>query len=174
MPRMVAFSGYSASICSAIPWSCLGRAVSPPSSRPDNLQPASIPAAAAVPINSRLPNSPAISLLPLVRYNRRCEREQPLIGELTLVVGGDEFLENGRDLLAPLAAIEDAVVADVGSEEILLFRARQVGRDVERGLGLANAGNIIPLALDRQQSGVPDRGRVDQAAVVLKLAFGKT
>src|SRR5439155_13103184 len=63
-----------------------------------------------------------------------------------LVVGGDELLDDGCDLLAPLAAVEDAVMADLPGEEILLLRLGQPGRDLQRGTGLADARNIVPLA----------------------------
>ena len=42
-------------------------------------------------------------------------------------------------------------MADVLGEQILLLRRRQLGRNVERGLGLADARNVVALALDRQQ-----------------------
>jgi hypothetical protein len=65
-------------------------------------------------------------------------------------VGGDEPLDHRRDPLAPLAPVEDAVMADVFGHEIFLAPFSETGRDVERGTGLAQPGNIIALALDRQ------------------------
>src|ERR687889_528637 len=83
----------------------------------------------------------------------------------------NELLDRGRDILAPFAAVEDAVVTDVLGEEILLFCLGQLGRNVERSLGLADAGDVVALALDRQQRRVADRVRPDQAAAMLHLAL---
>src|SRR4051812_20037091 len=87
------------------------------------------------------------------------------------VVCGDELLEDRSDLLAPLAAVEDAVMADVLGHEILLLGGRQPGRDVERRLGLADPRNIVALALDRQQRRVPDRLRLHHAPTMLHFTF---
>ena len=56
--------------------------------------------------------------------------------------------------LAPFAAVEDAVMADAFGEVVSLQLARQAGGDVERGLGLADAADIVALALDGEQGDV--------------------
>src|SRR5437764_5190097 len=47
-----------------------------------------------------------------------------------LRVGSDELLKHGRDLLAPFAAVEDAVVTDILGQQIFLCRAWQLARDL--------------------------------------------
>src|SRR5690348_212000 len=83
----------------------------------------------------------------------------------------DPLLHDGRDLLAPLAAVEDAVMADALGEMIFLPLRRQRGRNVERRPRLADAGNIVPLPLDREQGDVLDRRRIDTPAAMHQLAL---
>src|ERR687893_825711 len=63
-------------------------------------------------------------------------------------VRGDPVLDHRSDAGAPLAAVEDAVVADVAGEVVLLLRGRQVRHEVERGAGLAEARDVVALAFD--------------------------
>src|SRR6185312_16547285 len=72
---------------------------------------------------------------------------------------------------APFPAVEDAIVADIPGEEILLLRLGQPGCDVERRLGLADARNIVSFAFDREEGGVPDRVRTNQPSAMLHLAL---
>src|SRR5206468_1996963 len=83
-----------------------------------------------------------------------------------LAVRGDELLDDGRDLLAPFAAVEDAVMADVHREEIFLLRRGHPGRDIERRLRLPDARNIVALAFDREQCRVAYRLRIDAPSAV--------
>ena len=105
----------------------------------------------------------AIPLLLLLRKGRSRRPASPRrrwtdVGESARTarsaVRRDPLLDHRRDPGAPFAAVEDAVMADALGEVILLHRRRQAGRDVERGLGLADAGNIVALALDREQGDV--------------------
>src|SRR5688572_1088026 len=64
------------------------------------------------------------------------------------VVPGDPVLDDRSDPLAPFAAVEDSVMADALGEMILLQVPRQLRRDVERRLGLADSRNVVALPLD--------------------------
>src|SRR4029079_17696108 len=75
------------------------------------------------------------------RYSGSLAAEQPS------VVRGDELLDDRRNPLAPFAAVEDAVMADIPGHEIFLLRRRKARRDVERGLRLAPPGNVVALVL---------------------------
>ena len=118
MPRMVAFSGYSASICSAIPASSLARSAPVPlvacSVLVATLHPPRRPIAAAPAMNSRRASIPhhGHPLLKLIRWSASKAR---------LAVRGNPFLDHRGDLLAPFAAVEDAVMADILGEVILLL-----------------------------------------------------
>ena len=62
-------------------------------------------------------------------------------------------------------------MARAGREVVFLLLHRQAGRDVERGARLADAGNIVTLALDRQDRGVGDGAEVHQLAAVHEFAL---
>src|ERR1700756_5685881 len=83
------------------------------------------------------------------------------------------LLEHWRNLLAPAAAVEDAVMTDFLGYQITLAGFGKVLGDGQRRLGLADAGNIVALALDRQQRGVGDRTWIDLAAAMRELALGQ-
>src|SRR3954470_16449670 len=76
------------------------------------------------------------------------------------IVRGDPVLDHGRDALAPFGAVEDAVMADTLGEMVFLEPPRQPRGDVERVLGLADAGNVVALPFDGEQADIDDRGRV--------------
>src|SRR4051812_31969907 len=79
------------------------------------------------------------------------------------VVVADEVAHARHDLLAPLAAVEDAVVTDAWLLPVHMACAGDVRREGVRGLGLADAGDVVELALDRHQRGL-DGGGIDRAA----------
>src|SRR5439155_23335568 len=79
------------------------------------------------------------------------------------VAGADEVAYPRQDLLAPLAAVEDAVVADARLLPMDVAGARNVGRQRVRRLGLADAGDVVELAFDGHQGGLDRRG-IDLAA----------
>ena len=60
-----------------------------------------------------------------------------------------QLLDHRRDAVAPLGAIENAVMADILGHIITLLVLRQIGRQRQRRAGLAQARNIVALALDR-------------------------
>ena len=62
----------------------------------------------------------------------------------------------GGDLVPPAAAVEDAVMPGAFGHVIPLHRLGQVGGQLERGAGLPQPRDIVPLAFDRQQGGVGD------------------
>ncbi len=64
-----------------------------------------------------------------------------------------------RDLGAEARAVEDAVMADARLEVVHALVGRDVDAEVVRRLRLADAGNVVVLALDRQQRDVADRRR---------------
>ena len=67
--------------------------------------------------------------------------------------------------LAPAAAGEDAVVAGALDDVVLAALCRNAAAQAVRGLGLAGAGNVVELALDRQQRGGADVLRPHRLAV---------
>src|SRR5690606_33723653 len=89
------------------------------------------------------------------------------------IEAGDPVLDDGRDAAAPIAAVEDAVMADAPGEMIMLHPRRQRAGEVERGPGLADAGNIVALALDREQGDVAQRGGIDRPAAMGQPAPGQ-
>ena len=84
-------------------------------------------------------------------------------GPQCAVVVADEVAHARHDLLAPLAAVEDAVVTNAWLLPVHMACAGDVGRERVGGLGLADAGDVVELALDRHQRGL-DGGRIDLAA----------
>src|SRR5258705_12090094 len=87
----------------------------------------------------------------------------PSLEWLARVVVADEVADPGHDLLAPLAAVEDAVMADPGLLPVGVAGARDVGGERVRRLGLADTRDIVELALDRHQGGL-DEGGIDLSA----------
>src|SRR5438309_2012151 len=77
------------------------------------------------------------------------------------------------DLVAEPGPVEDAVVADVRLHIVLLEFRRQARAEVVRGLGLADAGDIVLLALDGEQADVGDQLGPDQPSAMLELALGQ-
>ena len=91
-----------------------------------------------------------------IKDRRDTEDDRPLYkNRRRLGVGGDELLDDGRDLFAPLAAVKDAVMADALGEQIFLLRSRELRGQVERRLGLADAADIVAFALDGKQAPCP-------------------
>ena len=76
-------------------------------------------------------------------------------------------------LVAPFAAVEDTVMADIARQMILLLRQWQMFGQVERGAGLADTGDIVVLAFDRQQCGVADGIGIDRLAAMDEFALGQ-
>src|ERR1700687_31846 len=81
---------------------------------------------------------------------------------LARVVVADEVADPGHDLLAPFAAVEDAVMADPGLLPVDVAGARDVGGERVGGLGLADARDVVELAFDRHQGGLA-KGGIDLA-----------
>src|SRR6185503_8603614 len=67
------------------------------------------------------------------------------------VVRANEVTHARHDLLAPLAAVEDAVVTDPRLLPVHMACTRNVGGQRMGRLGLADAGDVVELALDRHQ-----------------------
>src|SRR3546814_9244722 len=69
------------------------------------------------------------------RRSKRKRREQ---APNSFIVVGYPFLDDGRDFRPPLAAVEDAVMADDLGEVIVFELRRADGGEVHRRLGLAD------------------------------------
>src|SRR5437763_502253 len=94
-------------------------------------------------------------------YCGGCPMEEPVDGRIVAsggLVGADEVAHPGHDLLAPLAAVEDAVMADPGLLPMDLPCPRYVGRERMCRSGLADAGDVVELAFHRHQRGLDRRG----------------
>src|SRR5690606_13124965 len=83
------------------------------------------------------------------------------------------FLDHRRDPLAPFAAVEDAVMADVFGEEIALARFGEARGQRQCRAGLADARDVVALALDGKQGGVRDRGEIHCPAAMGEFALGQ-
>src|SRR5690349_18038811 len=92
----------------------------------------------------------------------RAGRLPPQAASVSGVVA-DEIAHARHDLLAPLAAVEDAVVTDAWLLPVHMPCAGNVGRQRMGRLGLADAGDVVELALDRHQCRLDQRG-IDLAA----------
>ena len=69
--------------------------------------------------------------------------------EVAVLMRGDEVADPRIDLLAPAAAGEDAVVTGAGDVVVEMLVGGDAGAEVVRGAGLAGAGDVVELALDR-------------------------
>ena len=95
---------------------------------------------------------------------RRAVCGRPLLRE-------HEIGDARRDLGAEARAVEHAVVADAELQIMRLALRRNVDAQPVRGLGLADAGNVVVLAFDGEQRGVADLARIDRPAAVRHLAL---
>ena len=68
----------------------------------------------------------------------------------------NEIGDPRSDLGAEPGAVEDAVVTDPGLQVIDLLVGGQVRRQVEGGQGLADARDVVLLALDGHDGAAPD------------------
>ena len=85
---------------------------------------------------------------------------------------GQGKIDDARANLGPKArAVEDAVMADLGLHIVDALVVGDVDAQMLRGLGLADAGNVVVLAFDGQQRGPPDLGQVDPLAAMHHLAL---
>src|SRR3984893_7126463 len=82
----------------------------------------------------------------------------------------NHILQNRIDLVLPALAGKDAVVPDAGLHVVALEIGAQLAAQVVRRHRLADGADVVALALDGEQHGAADRGRVDLVAVPLQLA----
>ena len=61
-------------------------------------------------------------------------------------------------------------MADAGLQVVHLVLRRNVDAELVRGLGLADAGNVVVLALDGEQRDAADLRRIDRPAAMGHLA----
>ena len=87
------------------------------------------------------------------------------------MVAGYPVFHNGRNFFAPFAAVENAIMADFWRHMILFERRRQAGRNIQRGLCLAQSADIIALTLNRQQADIGDRSRINQLTAIVEFAL---
>ena len=74
-------------------------------------------------------------------------------------------------MLAEFAAVEDAVMADAFLHVMLAFGSGQAFTDFLRGFGLADAGDVVQLAFEREQGGLGDELGLDFLAFINEFAF---
>src|SRR5690349_9189727 len=84
----------------------------------------------------------------------------------------DELADARVDLFAELAAVEDAVVADADLDVVGLEVTRDARAQGMRRLGLADAGDVVELALHRHQADVGDQVGPHEPPAMLELALG--
>src|ERR1700759_5368771 len=89
----------------------------------------------------------------LLRGNRRGTRllRRRRLADAFGLEARDEVAHLRVDDVAPAAAREDAVVAGTFHVVVELALLGHAGAQAVRGLGLAGAGDVVQLALDRQQ-----------------------
>src|SRR3954465_7569601 len=78
-------------------------------------------------------------------------------------VCGDEVTHLWINLAAPAPPVEDAVMADLGLQVMLLLAGRKPSAEIERRRGLADGADIVVLAFDGEQRRAFDRRRLDLA-----------
>ena len=88
-----------------------------------------------------------------------------------LLAGEDGVADDRVDLPVPLAAAEDAVVADARLHVMALAKRPEAGAEVVGGGGLAERADVVALALDRQQRGAPDPAGLDRSASIGERAL---
>src|SRR5690606_34137247 len=69
------------------------------------------------------------------------------------------------DDVAPAPAAEDSIVAGTRDFDVRAVALRNPAAEVVRRAGLADAGDVVEFAFDRQQRGLADRGRRHRLAV---------
>ena len=75
---------------------------------------------------------------------------------------------------AEARAVEDAVMANLLLHQVLAARVRNVGRERVRRLRLADAGDVVVLALNCHQRRAVDGGRIDRLVPVHHRALGQS
>src|SRR5690606_13003484 len=85
-------------------------------------------------------------------------------------VAGDELAHLRVHLLAPAATAENAVMPRALHREVAVARLGDAGAQVVRGAGLAQARDVVQLALDGHQRAAPDRRRPHRLAADGPLA----
>src|SRR5215475_5410631 len=88
------------------------------------------------------------------------------------IVGEHEVGDAGHDLGAEARAVEYAVVTHGGLQPMRLAMVRYVDAERVRYLGLADAGNVVVLALHGKQGDAADIGGIDADAAMGHLALG--
>ena len=83
---------------------------------------------------------------------------------------GVEGADARRDFLAEAGAVEDAIMSDVFLQMMHPQFIGDIDAQILRRLGLADAGNIVLLALDGHQPDPPDGAEIDGLAAMLHLA----
>src|SRR5687768_10545311 len=76
----------------------------------------------------------------------------------------DEVTHPWKDLLAPATSIENAVMSNPFLKMIRLLLHRNVSAQPVGRTGLAGSRDVVHLALDREQSRMPDRSGIDTLA----------
>src|SRR3954471_16264198 len=81
------------------------------------------------------------------------------------VMHEDEIAHSWKDLLAPAASIENAVMSNPFLKVIRLLLRRNVSAQLVRRMRLAGSRDVVQFALNREQRRVSDRGWIDCLAL---------
>ena len=84
----------------------------------------------------------------------------------------DGVAHDGIHLALPAASAEHAEVAHASLEVMASPPQRDLVAEVVRSTGLADAADVIALALDGEQDGAPDRRGVNEFSTPTQLAAG--
>ena len=116
---------------------------------------------------AKLKASPSSSCVaPAAPRHRRhvLELRDGEVGVRARIVRAHELGHARSDLGAEARAVENAVVADLGTLEVHLVLGRNAGAQIERGAALAGAGDVVLLAFDRHQRRPADGAEIDGPA----------
>src|SRR4051794_11879910 len=80
------------------------------------------------------------------------------------VVREHEIRDARRDLGAEARAVEHAIVSDARLQIVHLVLVGDIRAQAMRGLRLTDAGNVVELALDREQRDAADFREIDRLA----------
>src|SRR5579883_1257856 len=86
------------------------------------------------------------------------------------VVREHEVGDARRDLGAEARAVEHTIMTDVGLQPVRLEAVGKIAAEAVRGLGLADAGNVVVLPLDGHERDALDLARIDRDAAMGHLS----
>src|SRR5579863_6551425 len=105
--------------------------------------------------------------MPLVRVRPGGPIEESLLARSAVDV--NELGHFGVDLGTPAAAVEDAVMTDLGLKVMMPLADGHARTEIQNRGGLADRADIVVLALHREDRGTRDGARLDLAAPRLEV-----